>query len=217
MGANARTFRIAVAGISALLFLASCARLDDGGEAGADGSMAKEAGTTTSAERATTIQSEDSEMGEVLVSETLDPMGSVLGGASGPSYFNDAYPTELTGMVDLAIDDLADNLAVDVSIITVVLVEEVAWGDASLGCPQPGMSYAQVVTDGLRIVLEADGLLHDYRSGGLSDPVLCVQAVDQDKTKAGIFQLTEDGEIIYTPPTTDESSEPSEGINPPDE
>lgn len=150
------------------------------------------------------------------MSETLDPMGSVVGGTVGPSYINESFPPELTGIVELAIEDLMDRLAGDTPNVTVVLVEEVVWGDGSLGCPKPEMSYVQVPTDGLRIVLEADGLLYDYRSGGFSDPVLCVQAVAKDKTEAGIFQLTEDDEIIYVPPS-DEKGGPSEGIDPPDE
>jgi hypothetical protein len=41
--------------------------------------------------------------------------------------------------------------------ITVERVEAVEWPDASLGCPQPGMMYAQVVTPGYLVELEAEG------------------------------------------------------------
>ncbi len=35
-----------------------------------------------------------------------------------------------------------------------VKVEAVTWGDTSLGCPQPGMMYAQVMTPGWRVTVE---------------------------------------------------------------
>lgn len=172
--------------------------------------------TTTSAAPAQTTQPGNPETGEVPVSETLEPAGSIEGGTVGRSYLDDTYPTELTGIIGLAITDLAGRLAIDEAAVTVVLVEEVVWSDGSLGCPQPGMSYAQVVIDGLRIVVEADGVLYDYRSGDSSDPVLCVKAVDKDQTRAGMFELTEDGDIIFVPSPVKETGTPTEGIDPPD-
>ena len=41
--------------------------------------------------------------------------------------------------------------------ITVLSYESVQWRDTSLGCPQPGMMYAQVITAGYRFRLEAAG------------------------------------------------------------
>ena len=50
--------------------------------------------------------------------------------------------------------------------IKVVSVEAVQWPDTSLGCPQPDMMYAQVVTPGYRIILEAGGQVYEYHSAG---------------------------------------------------
>ena len=47
------------------------------------------------------------------------------------------------------------------------------WNDASLGCPEPGMSYTQALVDGWRIVVKAGGSTYDYRFGGDSTPLLC--------------------------------------------
>ncbi len=163
-------------------------------------------------------QPSDSETGELQVSDSLDPAGSISGGNVGRSYVDDAFPAELTGIVGLAITDLANTLEIDEAAVAVVLVEEVVWSDGSLGCPQPDMAYPQVLTDGLRIVLEADGLLYDYRSGGTSDPMLCERAADKDNTTGGMFELTPEGEVIPVPaPPDKESREPTEGANPPDE
>ena len=67
---------------------------------------------------------------------------------------------------DLAVADLAARLSVNPAAITVQVVEPIEWPDASLGCPQPGMMYAQVVTPGYRIVLEVNGKSYEYHAGG---------------------------------------------------
>lgn len=41
--------------------------------------------------------------------------------------------------------------------VAVEHVEPAEWPDASLGCPQPGLMYAQVVTPGFLVELEAGG------------------------------------------------------------
>lgn len=64
----------------------------------------------------------------------------------------------------LAVADLASRLGIPESAITVRTVESVEWPDASLGCPRPGMMYAQVITPGYRIVLEADGKRYEYHT-----------------------------------------------------
>jgi hypothetical protein len=48
--------------------------------------------------------------------------------------------------------------------ILVVQATAQEWPDASLGCPQPGMMYAQVITPGYQIILEAAGRRYDYRA-----------------------------------------------------
>jgi hypothetical protein len=69
--------------------------------------------------------------------------------------------------------DLAERLGVAVDDVTVVSSEEVTWPDSSLGCPQPGMMYAQVLTDGSRMLLSAGGRTYEYHSGGQGAPFLC--------------------------------------------
>ena len=68
--------------------------------------------------------------------------------------------------VELAVTELAGQLGIAAEEITVRSVEAVEWPDASLGCPQPGMMYAQVITPGYRIVLEVDGKSYEYHTGG---------------------------------------------------
>lgn len=84
----------------------------------------------------------------------------------------DASP-EQNPLVTQAIADLAARLGVDQSEVAVVSVEEVEWPDASLGCPDPKKSYAQVLVDGYDIVLSESGVEYHYHSGRGSAPFYC--------------------------------------------
>jgi hypothetical protein len=59
--------------------------------------------------------------------------------------------------------------------LRITAVEAVNWPDAALGCPQPDMIYAAVITPGYRVVLEtADArfVVHtDSRPGG--EQIIC--------------------------------------------
>jgi hypothetical protein len=80
----------------------------------------------------------------------------------------------LRSLVGVAMADLAMRLQVDPNRIAVVEAEAVVWPDASLGCPQPGMQYRQVPSDGARIRFEVDGSTYDYHAGGdRPEPFLC--------------------------------------------
>jgi hypothetical protein len=78
----------------------------------------------------------------------------------------------------VAVADLAGRLQIDPAAVAVVSVEEVTWPDASIGCPQPEMSYAQVLVNGTRMVLEAGGIEYHYHSGGGGDPFSCADPQD---------------------------------------
>jgi ribosomal protein L20A (L18A) len=80
-----------------------------------------------------------------------------------PSLAPGGRPAEFRAQ-ELAIADLAGRLGIAKSAVKVLQIEAVEWPDASLGCPQPGMMYAQVITPGYRILLEAVGQTYDYRA-----------------------------------------------------
>lgn len=91
--------------------------------------------------------------------------------------------TGLDAQVEIAISKLAAHLDVSEDAIEVVSAEAVTWGDTSLGCPQPGMRYAQVITDGVKIVLAHDGVEYPFHAGGeRPDPFLCEQRPDKSPT-----------------------------------
>jgi hypothetical protein len=72
-----------------------------------------------------------------------------------------------------AANDLAQRLNLGIEQITLVSAERVTWPDASLGCPQPGMIYAQVRQPGMRILLSAGGHIYAYHNAGKRSPFLC--------------------------------------------
>jgi len=68
---------------------------------------------------------------------------------------------------------LAARLSRPEAAIALGRVEPVEWRDASLGCPRPGMVYAQVITPGFRIILLADGIAYEYHSDLAGRVVAC--------------------------------------------
>ena len=77
--------------------------------------------------------------------------------------------------VERAREDLADRKGIDEEQITVVSVEAANWPDTSLGCPEPGMMYAQVITPGYRILLSYGGKTYEYHSDRGDRVVHCEQ------------------------------------------
>jgi len=57
--------------------------------------------------------------------------------------------------------------------VALVSMESTNWSDASLGCPQEGMMYAQVITPGYLMVLEADGQQYTYHTDQNTSVTLC--------------------------------------------
>jgi len=67
-------------------------------------------------------------------------------------------------VVRLAVEALSKKLGVAEKEIDVKSVEAAEWRDASLGCPEQGKMYAQVITPGFRIILSAGGKDYEYHS-----------------------------------------------------
>ncbi len=65
-----------------------------------------------------------------------------------------------------AVADLAARLGVEPGEIAVESVQAETWPDASLGLPEPGMMYAQVVTSGHVVTLSCAGRTYVYHVAG---------------------------------------------------
>jgi len=79
----------------------------------------------------------------------------------------------MESLIEKAKADLAQRLSISANQIDLIEAKAVTWPDASLGCPQPGMSYIQVPQDGALIVLQAVGSTYEYHNGGSRGLFLC--------------------------------------------
>jgi hypothetical protein len=79
----------------------------------------------------------------------------------------------MEAQIEKAKEDLAKRLSIATTEINLAEVRQVTWPDASLGCPQPGMVYAQAPVDGLLIRLGVGKEMYFYHSDRIADPFLC--------------------------------------------
>ncbi len=71
-----------------------------------------------------------------------------------------------SGPEAIAIGTVAAQTGLAPDQFNVISSEAVNFSDASLGCPQPGMAYPQVITPGYRVLIEGDGQNFDVRVSG---------------------------------------------------
>ncbi len=118
-----------------------------------------------------------------------------------------AYSAPKKGSAEQAVvlscrQDLAKRLSTGIENITLKKAEAVQWPDTSLGMAQPGMMYAQVVTPGFRVVLEAKREQYLYHTSATavkfngsvslwSLSVLCVEPRMSDANMNGdLYQVS---------------------------
>lgn len=78
--------------------------------------------------------------------------------------YNNSILPEYSPVVDLAKKDLSERLKIPADDIKLAKEEAIDWPDASIGFPEKGMMYAQVITPGFRIILNAQDKLYEYHS-----------------------------------------------------
>jgi len=86
--------------------------------------------------------------------------------AAGLAIFTPVHAQEPTTIVDAALQDLSQKLGRPITRANVDTWtwEQTDFPDSSLGCPQPGQAYAQVVTRGYKITFTVKGVVYDYRA-----------------------------------------------------
>jgi len=79
----------------------------------------------------------------------------------------DFFPGEVMEVYYDARDLLAEALGVDPSSAKITIITRVDWSDASLGVPEPGFSYIQVITPGFKMAmeLEPEGTQYVFHTG----------------------------------------------------
>lgn len=69
----------------------------------------------------------------------------------------DINPGEVMDVYFQAREMLAGVLSIDPSSAKIASIERVEWPDSSLGVPEPGTFYIQVITPGFKMVMELEG------------------------------------------------------------
>jgi hypothetical protein len=85
-------------------------------------------------------------------------------------------PPEAASVVDAAVTDAATHLSVTRDQLRIDQIEPRQWPDSSLGCPQPGQLYSQVVTPGFLIIISssvAQPKQLEYHTDARSRVMLC--------------------------------------------
>lgn len=82
---------------------------------------------------------------------------------------------ESAAVVDAAVTDAASHLGVSRDTLHVDQVEPRQWPDSSLGCPQPGQLYSQIVTPGFLIVISSGAHQLEYHSDDRTRVTLCTE------------------------------------------
>jgi hypothetical protein len=82
-------------------------------------------------------------------------------------------PPEAAAAVDAALQAAAQHLGVPPDQLKITQVEPHDWPDASLGCPQPGQMYSQVVTPGYLVMIASDGHQLEYHTDMRGGVTLC--------------------------------------------
>lgn len=77
--------------------------------------------------------------------------------------------------LEAVISDAAERAGVAPERVEVLRAQAVQWNDGSLGCPQPGETYIQMIVDGYWVELSAGGREFDYRLDGHGNFHLCEQ------------------------------------------
>ncbi|MCX8025783.1 MAG: hypothetical protein N3A60_11320, partial [Thermanaerothrix sp.] len=67
--------------------------------------------------------------------------------------------------------DLAARLGLPTEAVSIVHIEPAQWPDACLGLPAPDEACAEVLVEGFRVVLEAQGQTYTYRTNLEGDQV----------------------------------------------
>lgn len=111
---------------------------------------------------------------------THPPLDTLLLDSATPTPFVDPFSTQptqgdatpmlpstpnLENLIAKATDALAQQLSIPSSQISLIEATEVIWPNASLGCAQEGMVYADVLTPGYLIVLGYNGNTFEYHAG----------------------------------------------------
>lgn len=103
--------------------------------------------------------------------------------AANPAVLHAAAPPP--GPEAIARQVVAEALGIVPGGIVVVSSEARDFPDGSLGCPQPGMAYAQVITPGYQVIVEAAGRRFDVRVAGTGGRICYRRKAPREASASG--------------------------------
>ncbi len=119
-----------------------------------------------------------------VTAQTVAPIPSVPPATSPapslPAVATAILPVDPAPAVQAAIRLVATELMLPPEDIVLISALPVQWQDASLGCPLPGQTYPQVVTDGFMVTLAAGDATYSVHTDRTGTAVLC-----RDETVVG--------------------------------
>lgn len=118
------------------------------------------------------------ETGRIEATETpmpvpIQPGDGVQPPVYGANLLAPPYGVVIDGQIDEAKQDLAQRIGIAGDIVAIDAVWAVTWPDGSLGCPQPGMAYPQVLVEGILVLFRANGQEYRYHGDGQQALFLC--------------------------------------------
>ena len=173
---------MAAAGAVLLVILAACSapqdpapsqepeqqveEMDMEAESGQPEELQEESQEDVTGESSATAGPEESGVTKVAPSGTVNLQELTPIPGSGENVVQPApgIPDPAARIVPLALADLAALLDKKVEDISVVSATAVIWSDSSLGCPQEGVMYMQVLTSGYLVILETGGVQYPYHT-----------------------------------------------------
>lgn len=102
--------------------------------------------------------------------------GGMVAEVEAPEGAVEATLLSLDGLADeveAAIADAAAHYGVPEAEVAVAGALDVVWADGSLGCPEEGVLYPQVLTDGYLLTLEVEGRRVTYHGADDGPPLRC--------------------------------------------
>ena len=110
-------------------------------------------------------------------------------------------PDEFAQVLEL---DMAERLGLaDTDAISLRKLGKMEWGNTSLGNPQPGILYAQVIVPGFKMLLEADGAFSVYHTS-LEEAVF----VDGRSVPVSDYESGEAVEVVLVPTPKEDVEDP---------
>ncbi len=113
------------------------------------------------------------------IAATPIPGGSGAPGGGSTAPATATAPRQVTPMsaypsvVQLAATNLAKDLNIAPDQVEIRSVEQREWSDSSLGCPEPGRAYMQVITPGYKVILFANGREYEYHTNMQNMAIRC--------------------------------------------